>query len=97
MVKDIVPNGDVPRMASINDTGDELQYAGHADVKWTIEPISEDHGRHVFEGIAPDAIPPPAPDDGWRWVDHDLRRYAGQRTLVEFTAAGPDFAVAAVI
>jgi hypothetical protein len=45
------------------DTGDELEYAGHADVKWTIEPITEEHGRHVFDGVTPDVPPPPAPDD----------------------------------
>jgi hypothetical protein len=64
VVKDITPNTASPRMASLADTGDELQYAGHADVQWAIEPITEEHNRHVFDGVQPDVPPPPAPDDG---------------------------------
>jgi hypothetical protein len=32
-----------------------------------------------------------------RWFEHDLRRYAGHRAHLEFTAISPDFAIAAVI
>lgn len=35
--------------------------------------------------------------DSFRWIEHDLRRYAGHRAHVEFTATGPEFAIAAVI
>jgi Protein of unknown function (DUF1553)/Protein of unknown function (DUF1549)/Planctomycete cytochrome C len=33
----------------------------------------------------------------FRWIEHDLRRYRGHRAHMEFTATGPEFAVAAVI
>jgi hypothetical protein len=67
VVNDIVPDRDTPRFAAINDSmEDELQYAGHADVHWSIGPVDEK--SKVFDGVGE----PPAPaattddDDGYR-------------------------------
>lgn len=51
VVKEIVPNQNVPQMALISDSEEELRYAGHADVHWTIGPVNEAPGR-IFEGMS---------------------------------------------
>jgi hypothetical protein len=47
ILKDITPVSASDR-AAISSDYDELAYAGHADVEWTIGPISEDEGRKLF-------------------------------------------------
>jgi hypothetical protein len=48
VLKDIKADPNAPQRAAISDSSDELQYAGHADVEWTIGPLSEAHGRSVY-------------------------------------------------
>jgi hypothetical protein len=58
VVNDIVPDRDTPRFAAISDTmEDELQYAGHADVHWTIGPV--DQKSRVFDGVGGNDPSPP--------------------------------------
>ena len=48
-VEDIVPDARRPRNAPpLGDhRANEMQFAGHADVKWTIGPVDEAHGRKL--------------------------------------------------
>lgn len=61
LVKNIVPAGDGVKRASLGRSAstamydthdaalrDELLYAGHADVEWTIGPMTEDSSRKLF-------------------------------------------------
>lgn len=70
MVKDIVPAGDGAKLASagrhnqMTDTGvdegmhEQMRYAGHADVVWTIGPMTEEGSRKLFSEAMVE--PPPA-------------------------------------
>lgn len=50
ILKDIKPakKGIGTDRAAISDVQHELQYAGHADVEWTIGPLMEDHNRKIL-------------------------------------------------
>lgn len=49
LVKDIIPANDAVAMASLGGSEEEeMRYAGHADVHWTIGPLEEEAGRKVF-------------------------------------------------
>ncbi len=48
ILKDIQPAKGQDRAAISSDISEELKYAGHADVKWTIGPLMEDHNRKIL-------------------------------------------------
>ncbi len=48
ILKDIQPAKGENRAAISSDISDELQYAGHADVEWTIGPMMEEHNRKIL-------------------------------------------------
>lgn len=48
VLEDIKYQGDAPKRVSVNDNQDEMQFAGHADVQWTIGPLTEEQGRRLF-------------------------------------------------
>jgi hypothetical protein len=48
VLKDIKADPKAPQRAAVSDSSDDLQYAGHADVQWTIGPLSEAQGRSVY-------------------------------------------------
>jgi hypothetical protein len=48
VLKDIKPDKDAPDRAAIGEDLNEMQYAGHADVEWTIGPLSEKESRKLF-------------------------------------------------
>jgi hypothetical protein len=48
VLKDIQADPNAPKQAAINDAATDLNYAGHADVQWTIGPVSEQSGRKLF-------------------------------------------------
>ncbi len=48
IVQDIKVDKNAPKRAALNDSTDELQYAGHAEVEWTIGPMTEEQGRKVY-------------------------------------------------
>ena len=47
IVKDIIPDQHSPRLAALSDSYDELNYAGHATVKWTIGPVTDSARRPI--------------------------------------------------
>jgi hypothetical protein len=49
ILEDITPDRDAPKRAAVTEMGNELQFAGHADVKWTIGPVREKPGRKLFK------------------------------------------------
>ncbi len=53
LVQDIEPAKNAQKRAALNDTAEEMQYAGHAEVKWTIGPLDEDQGRRIFTEADP--------------------------------------------
>ena len=59
IVQDIKVDENAPKRAALSDSTDELQYAGHAEVQWTIGPMTEEHGRKVYteESTTPDGRP----------------------------------------
>ena len=68
VLQDIVPSREASDRVAIANAADELQYAGHADVQWTIGPVSEDGSRKIF--AFPDqasAAPEPKKDDESFW------------------------------
>ncbi len=49
IVQDIVPTKRGPAKAAINDSfSEDLRYAGQAEVKWTIGPVTELENRQIF-------------------------------------------------
>lgn len=48
ILKDIKPAKKGDDRAAISDIADEMQYAGHADVEWTIGPLMEEHNRKIL-------------------------------------------------
>ena len=62
IVQDIVPDMNAPKQAAIGDIADEMQFAGHAEVKWTIGPVTDIGGRPIFNSD-PSVPPPPPPTD----------------------------------
>jgi hypothetical protein len=48
ILKDIQPNKGQDRAAISSDVSEELKYAGHADVEWTIGPLMEEHNRKIL-------------------------------------------------
>lgn len=48
VLADIKPATDAYDRASMADSGDEMQFAGHADVQWTIGALDEEQGRRLF-------------------------------------------------
>ena len=49
LIKDIVPDNKGKARAAVNRSNpSDLQYAGHAEVQWTIGPVFEDSNRKVF-------------------------------------------------
>lgn len=49
LIKDIIPdNKGMARAAVAGSNPQDLQYAGHAEVQWTIGPVYEEKGRKVF-------------------------------------------------
>lgn len=48
IVQDIKVDNYAPKRASVSDSNEELQYAGHAEVEWTIGPMTEEQGRKVY-------------------------------------------------
>jgi hypothetical protein len=49
IVQDIVPTKRGPAQAAINDSiSEDLRYAGQAEVKWTIGPVTELENRQIF-------------------------------------------------
>lgn len=55
IIEDIVPNMKSPKKAAVGDT-QELAYAGHAEVRWTIGPLEEQSGRRMFEPVGSDGL-----------------------------------------
>jgi hypothetical protein len=58
ILEDVTPDPNAPERAAISDIHEELQYAGHADVKWSIGPVSEKDKRKLFNVAAPAAAAP---------------------------------------
>ena len=50
VLKDIKPDPRAPKRAAIGDMSDDLIYAGHAKVEWTIGPLDEERGRVIYKG-----------------------------------------------
>lgn len=48
ILKDIQPATKSEDRAAISDVSQEMQYAGHADVEWTIGPLMEEHNRKIL-------------------------------------------------
>jgi len=48
ILKDIQPIKGHDRAAISSDLSEDLQYAGHADVEWTIGPLMEEHNRKIL-------------------------------------------------
>lgn len=48
ILKDIQPAAESEDRAAVSDMSQEMQYAGHADVEWTIGPLMEDHNRKIL-------------------------------------------------
>lgn len=48
IVQDIKFDKEAPKRASTNNSLSELQYAGHAEVEWTIGPVHEEQGRKIY-------------------------------------------------
>ena len=48
ILKDIQPAKGHDRAAVSSDISEEMKYAGHADVKWTIGPLMEEHNRKIL-------------------------------------------------
>lgn len=55
IVEDIVPDLKAPKRAAVGND-QELEYAGHAEVKWTIGPIEEAATRRMFEPVSQDGL-----------------------------------------
>lgn len=49
ILKDIKPDMNAPHRAAINDMVNEIEYAGHANVEWTIGPLDEERGRSIYQ------------------------------------------------
>jgi hypothetical protein len=48
ILKDIQTKKGLDRASVSSDVSEELKYAGHADVEWTIGPLMEDHNRKIL-------------------------------------------------
>lgn len=55
VLEEINPDPNAPQRAAVGDMQSEMAFAGHADVKWSIGPIDEAHGRKLFNVADVDA------------------------------------------
>jgi len=55
-----------PSFAAQSDSMEELRYAGHAKVEWSIEPLTETNRRLIFQDGSADTAP--APTAKWHFL-----------------------------
>jgi len=56
-VSSITMDSDTPPFASQSDSMEDLHYAGRAKVEWSIEPLTENKRRLIFQDVSPDPAP----------------------------------------
>jgi hypothetical protein len=67
VLKEIVPDKKAPKRAATSAMGHDLEYAGHADVEWTIGPVAEPAGEKLFNLRNYAAVKPEAPKKESLW------------------------------
>lgn len=72
IVEDIVPDLKSPKRAALGSSAaEEMKYAGHAEVRWTIGPISESRNAPIFAPVASSADTVSARKTGSAAPGHD--------------------------